>query len=81
MKYKLKSWDYDGSPINNPDGTTTYPIIITPEIEGDIYGFVSPIPSMNQTKIIVPAKIEADQIKVFLQAEAEAFCSTQYPSK
>lgn len=81
MKYILKTWQYDGNPVNNQDGTITQPIIITPAIEGDSYGFISPDPARNQTKIVIPAKIEADQIKVFLQNSAESFCEQQYPSK
>lgn len=80
MKYELKSWAYNGSPVNNPDGTITYPIIITPGIVGDIYGFISPSSSRNQTLITIPAKIEADQIEAFLQTESETFCAQQYPN-
>ena len=81
MKYTLKTWKQNGSIKDSGDGTSTMPIIITPQIEGDEYGFISPDPQKNMTSFNFPNKgADADQISDLGQVAAEKFCAVQYPN-
>lgn len=84
MKYILNPndpWQLNGSLSDNGDGTSTQPIIITPMIEGDPYGFISSSPQKNMLNVILNNKgLDIDQLKEQCTIAAEAYCKKQYPS-
>lgn len=81
MEYTLKKWEENGSLRDKGNDTSDQPIIITPQIVGDKYGFIAPDPGRNMTIINIPNKgYDIDQLKEYIQPLAQAFCAQQYPN-
>lgn len=84
MEYQLNPttpFSQNGSIVDNGDGTRTIPIIINPQIVGDIYGFVAPGSGKNMTSVTFPSVgKDADQIDALILAAATTFCTQQYPN-
>lgn len=81
MQYEAKSWRQNGTPKDNGNGTSSFPIIVTVGIVGDTYGFLAPNPEKNMTTVIISNRAkDIEQQKVLCDTAAALLVTTNYPN-